>query len=152
MLYFDENIIRIFGKAMNFAGYSLDAFVIDYFQNITEIMLNSALVSIKELADPEDVEKIEEIAKEIEQENGEELYDLGEFIGKKLIDYPQISQRVEKSISDINEVILSNFLAMAPEKYLTELAVYLGKEMKKNDKLKEILERMKESEKAVVGQ
>ncbi len=143
MIVIDDNIVRIFGKAMGFHGSTLEAFVADYGMTITEILTHSAIEHINELADPDDVNKLQKIAEDIEEERVSDLTELGTFIGAKLTEYPEINKIVEQEISDFNEGNLSDFLAVAPEEYIRELVEYLDKTQGKNNTISKAIEEFK---------
>ncbi|MBN1915482.1 hypothetical protein JW796_00610 [Candidatus Dojkabacteria bacterium] len=143
IVFFDEKIVRIFGRAMGFEGLQLEAFVADYNLNLVKLFIHSALEHIGTDADPKDMNELQRIADDIAEERSEDLTELGEFLGKKMLEYPEAGKKVDHEISVFNEGILADFIAHAPEKSIKELLIYIAETRKKNQKVAEMIEKMK---------
>ena len=140
---FDNEIIRIFGRAMGFSGVRLEAFIVDYSGNLTRLFTHSAIEHLGEIMDPDDMEKLLELTDEIAGGETDDLEELGTFLGEMVVSYPQAREKIDKEISDFNEGILGDFLSRAPKKYITELLTYLDTTFKKNKRVGEMIDEIK---------
>ena len=132
---------------MGFTGIAVDMFLTDYSKNLTRLFIQSGLEHIGEVADSEDVNKLQDIADSIAEGETDDLTELGSTLGKMLNEYPQANKKVEKEISNFNEGILADFMARSQLKYVVELGKYVNETIDKNKRVGEIIERMKKEPK-----